>query len=108
MGVSLVCMPFSMQDAMLISTQAQACAESHILLARQHKPYMKFLKKLTTATAYGAMISAHMPIVLGILANHNMMPDFSTLLSRRKDKEEKQDGNEPANAPTGLFYRPAI
>ena len=65
-------MPFNMSDAMLVATQATACSEAHVLLARQNKEYMKFLKKLTTISGYGAMLTAHLPLIMGILANHGI------------------------------------
>lgn len=102
--LSLALMPINIQDSMLFLQQAQSCSEAHVLLGRQHKQYMKFLEKVVATSAYGAMISAHAPLVLGILGNHNMLPTIN-LFVKPTEGDEKDATQHQASS---FFGRPIM
>jgi len=72
MGVTLI----NPADGAVIASGSNAVAHELVELGRVDKTVRKWLEKLSTPGKYGPLTLALFPIVLGIMANHNLLPQF--------------------------------
>lgn len=72
MGVTII----DPMDGMTITGSAEKLADSWITLANSNPKVKKFLFKVTTGGGVGAVIIAHLMVMVPILANHDMLPTF--------------------------------
>lgn len=63
-------------DGSLIASGAENVAHEVVELARADKKLKAFLEKIATPGKYGGVALAVAPIVIGILVNHNILPQF--------------------------------
>lgn len=57
----------------VILIEANELAETHVRMARHIKGYYKFLEKLVSFNDYTPFISAHLKVVMVIMAYHDMV-----------------------------------
>lgn len=62
------------KDGTVISLGAPALIDAIIVLCQQDKEVRAFFLSLTTGSAYANVVIASLPIIIGILANHNLIP----------------------------------
>ena len=62
---------FDQECGAAILQSAESCAESLDILARQNEAVRKALEALTKTTVFGAVIAAHLPIAMAVIAHHN-------------------------------------
>jgi hypothetical protein len=60
--------------AELIKSQKEACADAWVILARRDARVKALLKRLTTGSAWGAVMMAHIPIILPLLMRKGILP----------------------------------
>lgn len=65
-----VLMPFDPQCANAVIVSAEKCAESMDELAYQNESVRRALTALTQTSAWGAVIFAHLPIIMSIAMHH--------------------------------------
>lgn len=58
----------------LIGNSKVQCADAWIDLARKDAKVLRLLERMTTGSAYGALLMAHIPIVIPVLAKHGIVP----------------------------------
>ena len=73
MAISLV----NPADGRVIAKGSDAVAHEIVELARSDTKLRKYLEKLTAPGKYGPLMLACAPIIFGIAANHNLLPQFS-------------------------------
>ena len=73
-GAILVTSGFNATDAMIISNSSTAIIDSVIALCQQDKKVRDFMYQLSATSAYAGVVIATMPMVIGILANHKLIP----------------------------------
>lgn len=78
-GAGLAAFPATQADAATIFANAESAAKSVAKLADEKPEVYKALQKMIGVSAYGGVIAAHLPIIIGIAANHglsipNIMP----------------------------------
>lgn len=89
-------------DGILLIEHGENCAKSLNELAKTNSAVYSALDKLCTGGAMGAVMMAHAPIIMGIMANHDLMPNFGA-----KD-DDKDSTNQPdPGSPPGGFDAPA-
>lgn len=71
-GMSLAAFPNTRDDAAVIFQNAENAAKSVAKLADEKPEVRKVLEKFLQASAYAGVIAAHMPIIIGIMANHGI------------------------------------
>ncbi len=62
------------QDGAVIRAGSPALVDSICVLCQQDKSVREFMLSLTTGSAYANVVVASLPIVVGIMANHNLIP----------------------------------
>lgn len=75
-GAGLAGFPNTRDDAAVIFENAENAAKSVAKLADEKPEVRKALEKFLSASSYAGIIAAHLPIVVGIMANHgvNIIP----------------------------------
>ena len=63
-------------DGTVIAEGAPAVAKELVELGRQDKKLRDLLEKLTAPGKYGPLALAIFPIVMGLMANHGLLPQF--------------------------------
>jgi len=63
-GIALMVMPFQPDLALKISQASEACADAWIEFSKTNPAVKRFLIGLVTASAGGALLMAHMPILI--------------------------------------------
>lgn len=63
-GIALMAMPFQPDLALKISQSSEACADAWIEFSKTNPAVKRFLIGLVTASASGALLMAHMPILI--------------------------------------------
>lgn len=79
-GMAFMLMPMQPEIAMAISSSAEKCADAWVELSRTNPAVKRFLIGLVTTSATGALIFAHMPII---------MITAVTFVPGLKEKQEK-------------------
>ncbi len=67
-GMSL--MPFDPVLAGVVVEQAPICADAVFDLAQENEAFRRFIIAMTQTSMYGALIAAHLPILLTVTARH--------------------------------------
>lgn len=67
---ALTLMPVDPHCAGVILENAEACAEAVDELAYQNESVRRVLDKLVTGSAIGALVMAHMPIIVAVASHH--------------------------------------
>ncbi len=62
------------RDGIVIKQGAPNLIEAILVLCQQDKNVRDFFLSLSTGSAYANVVIASLPIVIGILANHNLIP----------------------------------
>lgn len=65
-GMALMLMPFQPEIAMRVSQSAEGCADAWIEFSKTNPAIKRFLIGLVTASAGGALIIAHVPIMIAV------------------------------------------
>jgi hypothetical protein len=73
-GAQMIAYMADPTTAELIKTQKEACADAWVILARRDARVKALLKRLTTGSAWGALVMAHLPIVLPLLMRKGILP----------------------------------
>lgn len=73
-GAQMMCYMFDPFSAEMIGATKHACADAWIELAERDKRVAAFLKRITTGSAWGGVIMAHLSMVLPILARKGIVP----------------------------------
>lgn len=73
-GLGLSAVPKCALDGQLVASNAAMMAHSWAQMAETDPKLRKALMKLISAAGWGTVIAAHLPVVLGIMGNHNMLP----------------------------------
>jgi hypothetical protein len=72
---------YNQADGMVILQNSEAMAKAWAELARTNKHVEKVLRTMTQGSALGGVAIATLPVVIGIMANHNMMnPDIAAMV----------------------------
>lgn len=74
-------------DAMLIQQHSAVIIDSIIELSKQDKGVRTFLLSMSETSAWGNVCMASLPLVIAILANHNLIPNLF------RSPEAPQDAN---------------
>ena len=82
-------------DGQAIAMGAPNLTASIVELCRQDKRVREFMLSLTTGSAYANVAIATMPIVIAILANHNLLPPILGI-------GVPQSVQQPTASPNGL------
>lgn len=73
--------------AKTIIENGEKCAESWDELAQKNESVRKVLRTLTATSAWSAVIMAHMPIAMAVMAHHG--PGFAPAVPHATPEEEK-------------------
>ena len=92
-GLASMLDPF---DAALIAGHAPTMAKAWSDLADESERVRRFLEMLLTGGAWGGVIVATMPVAIGILANHNMLP--GNFLGQQEQPQEEHGDAVPSAA----------
>ena len=68
--IGAMLMPFDMQCANVVIKSAEQCAQSMDELAYQNESVRRALTAITQTSAWGAVIFAHMPIIMAVAMHH--------------------------------------
>lgn len=92
---------FAPEDGRIIIERSEACAASLVTWSKESAPVAKFLDRLVTTSAIGAVITAHVGLGLAIAANHGLAPVPNLAAG---DGETGFDGlaSSPAAFPPGF------
>lgn len=74
-GIGTAIMPFDPVCATVVLQSAEACASSLDQLADQNQSVKKALESLLKTGAWGAVIAAHAPLVVMVMAHHSPAGD---------------------------------
>lgn len=101
-GLGMAIMPFDPVCANAVIMSAPKCAESLDKLAQENDAVRRALYSLTQTTAIGAVLVAHMPIVLAVVMHHvpaaqNMMGAMGQQMAENIARQMNADG--PAEEP---------
>lgn len=89
-GAAFMLMPFQPEIAMRVAESAEKCADAWIEFSKTNPAVKRFLIGLITASAGGALLMAHMPIMIAIAIQvvpgmkekqENAMSDFVSRMS---------------------------
>lgn len=75
-GIGMVVTMIDPVDGEIIADGSEAVIKELIALGRVDKNFRKLLERLATPGKYGPLLIACSPIVIGIAANHNLLPEF--------------------------------
>jgi hypothetical protein len=82
-----------------IISSAKDCGKSLEALAKQNPEVRRVLVKLVSGSAYGAVITAHVPIIMAV-ANHHLLPAFvPTPGPVQDDRPQYQENPAPVQVP---------
>lgn len=85
-GMALAGFPATRNDAQVVFANAENAAKSVAKLADDDPKVRKVIEKFLSASAYAGVVAAHMPIVIGIMANHGVnMPFLPSNEEREND-----------------------
>lgn len=68
--LGMMLMPFDSQCANVVMKSAEQCAQSMDELAYQNESVRRALTAITQTSAWGAVIFAHMPIIMAVVMHH--------------------------------------
>lgn len=102
MGLFLLSPP----DGQLLLEHGANCASALNDLAKQNPNVYAALDKLCTGGAMGAVVMAHAPIVIGIMGNHNLVPDIGKLIGGKTKDADKDSQNSEGENPDYAFGGP--
>lgn len=68
--LGMVLMPFDAQCANVVIKSAEQCAESMDELAYRNESVRRALAAITQTSAWGAVIFAHLPIIMAVVMHH--------------------------------------
>jgi len=69
-GMGAMLMPFDAQCANVVISSAEQCATSMDELAYQNESVRRALTAITQSSAWGAVIFAHLPIIMAVAMHH--------------------------------------
>lgn len=73
-GTGLTMLPVTQNDGMLVANSAGTLAESWRPLLERDPKVRKFWEKTFTVSGYGALMAAHLMVILPIAQAHNLLP----------------------------------
>lgn len=72
LGITLI----NPADGQIIAEGSDKVAKALVDVGRQDKNWRKWLEKIATPGKYGPLVGALAPMVIAIMANHNLLPQF--------------------------------
>lgn len=72
MGIMLV----NPDDGRVIASGSDAVARELVELGRVDKTWRKWLERIAAPGKYGGLTAAMLPIIIGLMANHKLLPQF--------------------------------
>lgn len=104
LGVSMTPAPAAQAVGAALVTNAPACGDAWEQLAKEDPRVAELLDRLLTASAYGALLAAHLPIVLaGLVAAGKVPPALGAALGA----DVTAPAPAPGPAPEGERPQPA-
>jgi hypothetical protein len=76
---------FQQKDAAVIFEHAEQCAIAWDAACQKNEKIRKAWSSVTTVSVWAQLMTAHAPIVMGIMANHQIAPDISTLTAETSE-----------------------
>jgi hypothetical protein len=73
-GIGGMLLPFDEVCGQVIIDAAPHCAETVYLAAQQNDALRRFVISMTQTSIYGALLIAHMPILMAVAAHHSKNP----------------------------------
>lgn len=73
---------YNQKDGMVILQNSAQMATAWAELARTNPHVAKVLKTMTQGSAWGGVAMATLPVVIGIMANHEMMPEELAVMTQ--------------------------
>lgn len=92
-GAILCMIPKTRNDGITIIENAETAATSLAEYAERNLKVYKALETLLNGSGVAVVIAAHMPIMLGILANHNVQLPFLSGLFTENDGPDSASSN---------------
>jgi hypothetical protein len=93
-GAVLCMIPRTREDGRVIIENAEVAASALADYAERNASVYKALEKLLNASGVGAVVAAHIPIMIGIMANHNVsIPGLAYLVSENDDGSSDTSAN---------------
>lgn len=77
-AAGMMVLPFDQQCGTVVVNSADQCADSLVKLSEENETVRKLLEGMVQTSAIGAVIVAHMPIIMAVSAHH-IAPDRSLL-----------------------------
>jgi hypothetical protein len=85
-GFSFVVSMVNPADGQVIASGSGPVAKELVELGRVDKQWRGYLEKITSPGKYGPLVLSLMPITIGIMANHGLLPQF--LVQPKTGREE--------------------
>ena len=100
-ATGLLIYPFNAYDGQLITSKAEDCAKGWLGVARQHAEVYRVLAMLSASNAYLLLATSHLAIIMGIAANHQMIPAQWIRRMGYQNVPEPPPAEGPAPGPAG-------
>lgn len=92
--LAIMLMPFDAQCADVVMKSAEQCAQSMDELAYQNESVRRALTAITQTSAWGAVIFAHMPIIMAVVMHHGpggMTTAMTNMFAGNNDVESNEN-----------------
>lgn len=92
--LAIMLMPFDAQCANVVMKSAEQCAQSMDELAYQNESVRRALTAITQTSAWGAVIFAHMPIIMAVVMHHGpggMTTAMTNMFAGNNDVESNEN-----------------
>lgn len=95
--IGMMLYPFDQQCGTAVMENAKNCADSLEQLAKENKSVERILLKAIEGTAYGAVATAHMPLIMAVAGHHGA--DIAKLW-KKPDSETDSETETPVSDVT--------